>query len=289
MLIATLPPYVRHREVIARHPLVDGLRFNTIMPIGEPKPEVLADLVRLAGEKPLWIDLKARQLRITRFAYLPYAFVEISRRIRVELPARVLFRDCEAEIVRVVDGDKLILAGRPPRVVGAGEPITILARSLEIEGYLTDDDREWIAAARAEGVHDYLLSFVEGPDDVQALVALDPDARPVAKIESARGVATVGALGTRLMAARDDLYLQLGAQAILPALEAIVAADATAICASRVLTSLEHGETVSLADLADVELMRRMGYRAFMLSDGLCFAERCFARAMDAWAELAAR
>src|SRR6185503_17003830 len=115
-----------------------------------------------------------------------------------------------------------------------------LARSLEIEGYLTEDDREWIAAARAEGVHDYLLSFVEGPDDVQALVALDPDARPVAKIESARGVATVGALGTRLMAARDDLYLQLGAQAILPALEAIVAADATAICASRVLTSLEH-------------------------------------------------
>ena len=62
------------------------------MPVAEPKRDVLASLLETCGRKPLWIDLKARQLRITRFAYMPLAFVEVSRRISVELPARVLFK-----------------------------------------------------------------------------------------------------------------------------------------------------------------------------------------------------
>jgi hypothetical protein len=293
-LIATLPPYVRHRDGIARHPAVSALRFNTIMPIGEPKREVLETLREICGAKPLHIDLKGRQLRITGFAYLPYAVVRISRRIDVELPARVLFKDAEARVVRIVDGDQLILDERPARVVGAGEPITIVDPTLAIEGYLTDDDREYVRAARGLGLHDYLLSFVEGPEDLDELHALDPEARVVAKIESARGLDFVRhgwrALGRppRLMAARDDLYLQLGPGKILDALELIVAADPEAIVASRLLTSLEQASSVSLADLADVVLMHRMGYRSFMLSDGLCFSERAFERAMAAYQELAA-
>jgi hypothetical protein len=289
MLIATLPPYVRHRDAIARHPAVDALRFNTIMPIGEPKRQVLDDLREVCGAKPLYLDLKARQLRITRFAYLPYATVEISRRIDVDLPARVRFRDGEAEIVRIVDGNQLILGERPPRVVGAGEPVTIVDASLEVEGYLTDDDREYVAAAGALGLHDYMLSFVESAADVDELRALDPEARVVAKIESQRGLDYVRGRGdVRLMAARDDLHLQLGARgpAVLEALEAIVAADPDAIVASRLLTSLEQDERPALADLSDLVLMFRLGYRSFMLSDGLCFSERAFARAIAVYAEL---
>lgn len=295
-LIATLPPYVRHRETIARHPAVDALRFNTIMPIGEPKRTVLATLLGACGGKPLYIDLKGRQLRITRFAYLPYAVVEISRRIAVDLPARVTFKDCEAEIVRIVDGNKLILAERPMRVVGAGEPINILDDSLVVEGYLTDDDREYVAAARALGIHDYLLSFVEAPDDIAELRALDPDARIVAKIESQRGLDFVrdGApdsrAGVRLMAARDDLLRQMGdaAHEILEALELIVQRDPDAIVASRILTSLEDDASVALGDLADLALMYRMGYRTFMFSDGLCFSERAFDRAVAVYQKMAA-
>jgi hypothetical protein len=93
----------------------------------------------------------------------------------------------------------------------------------------------------------------------------------------------------RLMAARDDLYLQMGAAkpAILEALEQIVAADLEAVVASRILTSLEEDPTVALGDLADLALMYRMGYRSFMLSDGLCFSERAFTRAIAVYAELA--
>lgn len=292
-LIATLPPYVRHRHAIAHHPAVAALRFNTIMPVAEPPRAVLADLRELCAGKPLYVDLKGRQLRITRFAYLPYAFVDLSRPIAVDLPATIRFKDGDAEIVRIVDGTRLILGARPPRVVGAGEPVTILDPSLRIDGYLTDDDRAYVAAARDLGLHDYLLSFVESADDLAELRALDPAARIVAKIESPRGVDLVragGTAGVRLMAARDDLYLQYGDDhgAVLDALAAIVAADPTAIVASRLLTSLEDQERPALADLSDVVLMHRLGYRAFMLSDGLCFNERGFARAAATFVELEA-
>jgi pyruvate kinase len=288
VLIATLPPYVRHRDAIARHAAVDALRFNTVMPVAESPREVLATLREICGRKPLWVDLKARQLRITRFAYLPYAEVEISRKRAVELPAKVLFKDGEAEIVRVIDGDRLILGERPARVVGAGEPITILDESLEIEGYLTEGDRAYVRAAVELGIHDYMLSFVESEADLEELRALDPEARVIAKIESRRGLAFVERSGVRLMAARDDLFRQLGndGREMIAALERIVARDPEAICASRLLESLEAGAAVSFADVADVALMARLGYRAFMLSDGVCFSERAFERAIRAFAEL---
>src|SRR5206468_11790020 len=125
--------------------------------------------------KRLWLDLKGRQLRITKFAYLPYAYVTLGHRIRVNLPVDVHFRDCVSRAVELVDGDKLILSRRPMRVVGEGEPINILDDSLAIDGYLTASDREYIAAARELGVHDYMLSFVERLEDVEDVIALDPD------------------------------------------------------------------------------------------------------------------
>ena len=297
MLIATLPPYVRHRLEIIRHPSVDALRFNTIMPIGEDRQQVLAELKQACGPKPLWIDLKTRQLRITGFAYLPLAFVDLSHKISVNLPARVCFKDCTSELVRIVNGDRLILAARPARVVGAGEPINILDPSLRIQGFLTNGDREYIEAARGLGLHRYLLSFVEQQEDIEQVLALDPEAEIIAKIESLRGLEFVREAGptlptgVRLMAARDDLYINMGEDptAIFAALELIIHNDPRAIVASRVLTSLEHDERVSLGDLADLRLMHQLGYRASMLSDGLCFSKKAFRRAMDVWDSYHAR
>ena len=287
-MIATLPPYVDHRRAIIEHPLVDELRFNTISPLAESRREMVARLARETTGKRLWLDLKGRQLRITKFAYLPYAFVSLSRRIRVKLPVDVHFRDCVSRAVELVDGDKLILSRRPVRVVGDGEPVNILDESLEIEGYLTDSDREYIAAAVEVGVHDYMLSFVERADDIADVIALDPAARIAAKIESRRGLAYAKGADVHLVAARDDLFVQLGddKRAYVPALEAIVRTDPAAIVASHILGSLESGPNVSSADIADVELLLRLGYRKLMLSDTLCFREDAFRSAMDVLSQL---
>ncbi len=287
-VVATLPPYVDHRAELIAHPQVDALRFNTISPLAESRADVLARLQRECGEKRLWLDLKGRQLRIARFAYLPYAYVQLNHRIQVSLPVDVHFKDCVSRAVELVGGDKLILNRRPMRVVGEGEPINILDPSLIIEGTLTDSDREYVEAARRLGLHDYMLSFTERREDVEELLALDPEASVVAKIESKAGLEFVRrdypALRERtvLMAARDDLFIQLGPEKerLLEAMESIVAADPDAIAASRLLTSLEDGSLAS-QDLSDLWLLLRLGYRHFLLSDGLCFQEDAFRAAVQ--------
>lgn len=292
-LIATLPPYVDHRAQIIGHPLVSELRFNTVSPAAETPREMLARLQAECAGKRLWIDLKARQLRIAKFAYLPHAFVELNHRITVNLPTEVLFKDGGALVTRIVDGNKLILNDRPGRVVGEGEPVNILDPSLRIEGFLTERDRAYVAAARELGLHDYLLSFTEQSEDFDEIIDLDPEANVIAKIESRRGLDFARRLkfaGGRhhLMAARDDLFINMGPNKrdFLPALRAIVRADPGAVVASRLLTSLEERSEVSCQDLSDLELMRRLGYRRFMLSDGLCFREAAFQAALTVLADL---
>ena len=70
-LIATLPLYPKYRLDVASHPLVSALRFNTITPRDTSVQDTVDGLLGACGSKPLWLDLKTRQLRITEFAYLP--------------------------------------------------------------------------------------------------------------------------------------------------------------------------------------------------------------------------
>lgn len=287
-VIATLPPYVDHRQEIIDHPQVDALRFNTISPLGSSRRQMLERLRKECGDKRLWLDLKGRQLRIARFAYLPFAFVELSHRIQVDLPVDVHFKDCVSRAVELVDGNKLILNKRPVRVVGEGEPINILDPSLKIEGSLTEGDREYVEAARSLGLHDYLLSFVESRADIAEILEFDPEANLIAKIESRKGLDFVrddyAAVKDKvvLMAARDDLFINLGEakEDMLGALEQLVAADPDAIAASRLLCSLEESWQVSAQDLSDLWLLLKLGYKNFMLSDGLCFREDAFRNAV---------
>lgn len=44
-----------------------------------------------------------------------------------------------------------------------------------------------------------------------------------------------------------------------------------------------------MGDVADLEFVRGLGYRNYMLSDGLCFKEHAFRRAMAAWASWSRR
>src|SRR3989339_317783 len=59
--------------------------------------------------------------------------------------------------------------------------------------------------------------------------------------------------------------------------------DKEYIAAARILTSLERQDVPSMQDLMHLELLYRMGYRRFMLSDRLCYEAGSFTLAMKAF------
>jgi hypothetical protein len=294
-LIATLPLYPKYRTDVASHPLVTALRFNTITPLDTSIQMTVDGLLGVARSKPLWLDLKARQLRITQFAYLPESYITINHKIRVDTPCTVYFRDCTSTLENVLDGDRLLLT-RPERVVGQGEPINILDDSLEVDGFLTEQDCEYVAAFARRDQHRYMLSFIQSRGDCEALWDLDPQAEIIAKIEDRRGLRFVAEEYSamprkpRLMLAADDLYIHMGQDktAMLSAMHRIIAADPKAIAASRLFTSLhgpEHNRLndVSLADLAYLWLLESLGYRTLMLSDEICRLRNVFVAVMTVY------
>lgn len=287
-VIVTVPPHAEFVAEVAEHPVVRGLRLNTVMPLKGTPGEALA---RLAGHgQPLWIDLKGRQLRVAEAAVPPFTAVRLSHRIEVDAPTVALFGSRkDAARVLAVDGDRLILEDGPRRVLGPGESVNIPSPSLRVEGVLTAQDEEYVRAARALGLHDYMLSFVEGPDDLAALRALDPEARPVAKIESERGLAFArnGAGGARLMAARGDLYVELRRpHHLLRAQRQLLAADPEAIVASRILDSLAWSPEPAAQDLTDVAYLLQLGYRWLMLGDEVCLRRESVLSALNLLEEL---
>ncbi len=271
--IVTVPPYASFLEELAAHPAVSGFRLNTIMPLRSGPAEALAHLQRFG--QSLWVDLKGRQLRVVGAAIPPYTEVRLSHRIRVQTPVDAFFSDGR-ECVRVVavDGDRLILEDGPRRLVGPGESVNIVHPSLEIEGTLTDTDRAYLAAMAELGLRRVMLSYVEHPSDVKEVQGLLPGAEVMLKIETLRGLAlarTHGASLGRLMAARGDLYVEvLRPHRIVSALHDVVAADAEAVVASRLLDSLTHHPVPESADIGDVAFLLALGYRTFMLGDALC-------------------
>lgn len=283
--IVTVPPHATFLGEVAAHPVTVGLRLNTVMPVATSKTEVLRRLLGLG--KPLWVDLKGRQLRVVQAALPPFTEVRLSHRIQVGTPCDAFFSDGrEHARVLAVDGDRLILEDSPRRVIGPGESVNIVAPDLEIEGGLTAGDRLWLEAMAEVGERDVMLSFVEGPKDLEEVQALLPGARVVQKIESRRGLDWVdrGASDRgRLMAARGDLYVELmQPHRILSAMRRIVQADPQAIAASRVLTSLAYQGVPDCADLSDVAWLHALGYRTLMLGDDVCQRRESVLAALNA-------
>ena len=288
MLIATLPP-VHQEEVLkflVESPNVGAVRYNTGADSPYSPRETLARIAELTRryKKPLYVDLKAPQLRITEWATFPYGPIVLNHKIKVELPAKVYFRgDDVCNIKEVIDGNKLYVEPFPKYPVGRGQSVNIVSDKLEVEGYLIENDCEYALSACKLGINKFMLSFVESLDDTlefedflerEADLSVVGDIEVVLKIESQKGVDFVKNIAPavlknyRLMAARDDLMIQIGLSNMPDALRAIIKKDSEAICASRLLMGLEHG-AVSMSDLSDLEFMRGMGYKHFMLSDGL--------------------
>ena len=271
--IVTAPPYATFLDEVAAHPLVCGLRLNTVMPLRDGPAEALERL-RQFGQ-PVWVDLKGRQLRVVGAAIPPYTEVRLSHRIRVNTPVDAFFSDGN-ECVRVaaVDRDRLILADGPRRLVGPGESVNIVHPSLEIEGTLTETDEAYLMAMHNLGMRQVMLSYIEDPADIAAVRHHLPEADITLKVETERGLSFARrfqATHGRLMAARGDLYVEvLRPHRIVSALRAIIQADPQAIVASRIFDSLGHQPVPVSADIGDVAFLLSLGYRTFMLGDRVC-------------------
>jgi pyruvate kinase len=272
--IVTAPPYAPHLNEVARHPLVCGLRLNTVMPLRSGPAEALERLSRLG--QPLWVDLKGRQLRVVGAAIPPYTEICLSHSLRVETPVDAFMSDgVESLRIAAVVGNRLILEDGPHRLIGPGESVNIVHPSLAIEGTLTETDRTYLAAMRELGLRRVMLSYVEQPSDVEEVQQLLPGAEMMLKIESLAGLNFTrqhGARLGRLMAARGDLYVEVvRPHRIVGALAEIIAADPEAVVASRIFDSLARSAAPSSADIGDVAFLLSLGYRTFMLGDTVCF------------------
>jgi pyruvate kinase len=288
--IVTIPPYAPFIHEVAAHPLVSALRLNTVMPLRETPQEVLA---RLATHgKPLWVDLKGRQLRVAGAAVPPYTEVRLSHPIEVETPARIWFGDGrEAGVIAACEGDRLILEDGPRRLIGPGESVNI-DPAPRVLGTLTYTDRAYLAAMRALGLLHVMLSFAEEPGDARDVREHLPHCELMLKIESMRGVdfARRGAVEHgRLMAARGDLYVELlRPERMVSALRDIVAADPNAVVASRLFSSLAYGEAPQAADISDVAWLMGLGFQTFMLGDEVCLRRDSVMAALDLLGRVAA-
>lgn len=283
--IVTLPPYAPFAEEVARHPLVTGFRLNTVMPLaGETPREALERLSRPGP--PLWVDLKGRQLRVVEAATPPFTSVRVSHRLRVPTPCDVFFGDGrEAARLLAVDGDRLVLEDGPRRVVGPGESVNVVHPALEVEGYLTDGDRAWLAAMRELGLSRAMLSFVEKEEDVDELRAELPGAVPMLKVESRRGLAFAGRNGRRLgrlVAARGDLYVEVREpHRLVGALRDVIAADPDAVVASRLFPTLARTPVPVASEVCDAAFLLALGYRTFLLGDEVCLRREPVLAALD--------
>jgi pyruvate kinase len=282
--IVTAPPYADFLGDVAAHPIVTGLRLNTVMPVKGGPAEALR---RLSGPgAPLWVDLKGRQLRVVGGAIPPFTEVRLSHRVRVRTPVVAYFGDGR-EIARVmdVDGDRLILEDGPRRYIGPGESVNIPDASLEIEGTLTETDRAYLDAMRHAGLRRVMLSFVESPADVEEVRALLPGAELLLKIESVRGMDFVGRHGARLgrlMAARGDLYVEVGRpHRIASAVREILGADPDAVVASRLFASLARDPLPDAADIGDAAFLLQSGCRTFLLGDEVCLRRESVLAALN--------
>jgi pyruvate kinase len=136
-----------------------------------------------------------------------------------------------------------------------------------------------------------MLSFAECASDAEEVRAVLPDVELVQKIESLRGIhhaRTTRATQGRLMAARGDLYVEVGQpHQMVRAVQEIVRADPNAIVASRLFESLAFHPVPNSADIGDAAHLLHIGYRTFMLGDSICFRRESVLEALNLLAALA--
>lgn len=292
MLIASIPgpQNISQLQAIIKHPLVNGFRFNTGVKVPYSPAETLKRILDQLGYLDFWLDIKGRQLRITKWADPNYGEIHLNHNIKVDLPAQAIFRGDDICQINAIANNQIFVYPNPRFALGEGQSINIHGQNLNIKGYLTKDDVSYLKAARSVGVNKIMLSFVESNDDIKEVQKFHPHAQLCLKIESQKGLDFVKTqynpkIGNiNLMAARDDLFINLENKFdITSALQLIIQKDPDAFVASRILTSLVNSSEISQGDISDLYLLHQMGYQNFMLSDSISSKIDIFNRVMDHW------
>ncbi|MHA1385018.1 MAG: pyruvate kinase [Candidatus Helarchaeota archaeon] len=295
-IYVTIHPFSEYLDSILQHSNIKGLRFNSAIPFKQTPREIIEILKKKTKNKELWIDLKGSELRISKEVTIPKDLIPLNHNISVKVPTAMYFNEGEKYLIveEVIDGNKLKIA--PPKNApddfkikfGKGASLNIPDNSLKIEGYLTDNDINYIKASVDCDVHNYMISFVENLSDIKEVLDYDSDAKIVAKIESKKGLDFIKFRYqkvkdfVRLMAARGDLYIEIERpHEILNAMANIIKQDPEAILASRLLLSaLDLKSIPSCADMTDIGFGIKLGYKNFMLGDHVCENEQALKSAL---------
>ncbi|MFX1449805.1 MAG: pyruvate kinase [Promethearchaeota archaeon] len=295
-ILVTIHPFSDYLDSVLRQPAIIGLRFNSAIPFSQTPQEIIEILKKKTKNKDLWIDLKCRELRITENISIPKDLIPLNHEIEVNLPTAMYFNEGERYLIieDIIDGNKLKI--KTPKKApddfeirfGKGASINIPDNSLKVQGYLTENDINYIKASKECNVHNYMISFVEQLSDINEVLEIDPDAKMIAKIESEKGLEFIKFRYekvkelVRLMAARGDLYVEIDRpHEILNAMKLIIEKDPEAILASRILLStLDLKSIPSCADICDIGFGIKLGYKNFMIGDHVCEIEKALKSAL---------
>jgi hypothetical protein len=291
-LLATLWPEMPYYERFAKDQRIAGIRLNTAMADVGTLPGLVQNAVDLSHAKPLYFDVKGKQLRITEvLPNMDHLECRINHPISVRSPTPVLFKaGADGALLDHVeeDGKKLIFHGGPKYKLRSGESLNIRDPSLQVHGPLfTQQQLAFIDIAKRAGIDRYMLSYASSMAEIAEFRKLVGQAEIIAKIEDSKGLKFVKEEYRRqpnlgLLNARGDLYVELRKpHDILKASQQIIRADPRAIAGSRILLSLDGDTVPSCADINEIAWLADQGYSRFMFCDGLCLKEDALDRALN--------
>lgn len=294
-LSVTLWPSFPHFPRFARDRRISSIRLNSAQMSVPELDQELAKIASMNLDKPLYYDIKGRQLRVTEWIKNDnYLDIRINHAIEVDTPTPVLFKaGADVALLHEVleDGKRLKFLGGPKYLVREGESLHIRDASLKVYGeQFTPIELEKIEKVRAAGFQHWFLSYVQTQEDVDEFRKLvGPDAIVNLKIEDKRGLEYVRNhfvkdKNTNLVVARGDMYVELDRpHEILNATKMILDRDPDAIVGSRILLSTIHDEVPSCADWCELAWLADIGFKNMMLCDELCLKEELLARAVNAF------
>ena len=235
----------------------------------EQRIRLVGGMLRSGGQ------LGSRTTASSNLTEIPVAYPQLVRDVRPG--ARILIDDGLIELlVTAVSGGAVECwvktGGRIISYKGVNLPGTTISAPT-----LTEKDRKDIRFGVAEGVDYMALSFVRGPEDVQAarcLVAECGGNQPIiAKIERAEAITALDSLLEEtdgVMIARGDLGVEMGPE-VVPILQKRIIAKANqhrrlVITATQMLESMTQHPTPTRAEASDVANAIFDGTDAVMLS-----------------------